>query len=423
MSAAATPAAATSEASDPAAAAGGGPVLLGLAAAGLLAPVGLAAWAYAALSAPASSPGPAPTPVAAVEERPAAPAVAAADLAAALAADGMVKLPGGPFVRGTDDPPRLHGDESPARTLTLSPFWMDRHEVTNAEFARFVGATGYVTTAERPITRDDLAGQVPAAVLATIPDEGLPPGSVCFNEGFDRRVAAGIPENPNLVVAAGVWNIEPGADWRHPTGPGSDIAEKMDHPVVHVSHDDAVAYCRWAGKNLPTEAQWEYAARSGGEAGSDAPPGREHPWGDAKTPGGEHRGNIYQGRFPYEDSGADGFTGTAPVGSFAPNPLGLHDLGGNVWEWCRDWYRPDYYESCPAADPPGPTSSFDPNEPHLPKRVQRGGSFLCSDTYCTGYRSASRMKGDPATGSFHCGFRCVVEDPAAWASAPARTAK
>ena len=338
---------------------------------------------------------------------PTAPAVRPAD----PTADGMVAVPGGAFRMGTDDPPRLHTDESPAREVTLSPFWIDATEVTNDEFAAFVAATGYVTAAEKPITRDDLRGQVPDAFLAQIPDGGLEPGSVCLSADFDRRTAAYIGQNPNLVVAAGVWKMQDGANWRRPEGPGSSIEGRGDHPVVHVSWDDAAAYAKWAGKKLPTEAQWEYAARGGAA-------GREYPWGNDLVPGGKHRANVYQGRFPFEDSEADGYGRTAPVRAFPPNEWGLYAVSGNVWEWCRDWYRHDYYATAPDADPPGPADSFDPNEPNLPKRVQRGGSFLCSDNYCTGYRLASRMKGDPGTGSFHCGFRCVVEDVEEWESAP-----
>ncbi|MFH5804945.1 formylglycine-generating enzyme family protein [Alienimonas sp. DA493] len=383
-----------------------------------------AAEPVAALTAQQEVAPPAPAEPTAETADPIAAAEAAADeprvAPESPAGDGMVAIPGGSFRMGTVDPPRLHGDESPVREVTLSPFWMDETEVTNDEFAAFVAATGYVTAAEKPITREDLEGMVPDEFLANIPEEGLEPGSVCLSPTFDRRMAAYIGENPNLVVQAGVWQMQDGANWRHPEGPGSDLVGKGDHPVVHVSWDDAVAYAKWAGKKLPTEAQWEYAARAGHE-------GREYPWGNVLLPEGEdgrteHRANIYQGKFPFEDSGADGYTRSSPVKAFPPNDWGLYALSGNVWEWCRDWYRPDYYATGPDVDPPGPADSFDPNEPNLPKRVQRGGSFLCSDNYCTGYRVASRMKGDPGTGSFHCGFRCVVEDVDAWKNAPRWTA-
>ncbi len=326
--------------------------------------------------------------------------------------DGMAAIPGGSFRMGTENPPRLHKDESPVREVTLSPFWMDETEVTNDQFSQFVAATGYVTAAEKPMRREDLAGMVSEEFLAGIPDEGLEPGSICLSPTFDPRMALRIGQDPNLVVTAGVWTIADGANWRHPEGPDSSIEGQGDRPVVHVCWDDAVAYADWAGKKLPTEAQWEYAARAGTA-------GQEYPWGDVLVPAGEdgaedHRANVYQGRFPFEDSGADGFVGASPVKAFPPNAWGLYSMSGNVWEWCRDWYRPDYYQTGPDVNPPGPGSSFDPNEPHLEKRVQRGGSFLCSDNYCTGYRVASRMKGEPGTGSFHCGFRCVVENADTW---------
>ena len=305
---------------------------------------------------------------------------------------------------GTADPPRLHSDESPVREVTLSPFWIDATEVTNDQFAAFVAATGYVTAAEKPITREDLRGQVPDAFLAQIPDGGLEPGSVCLSADFDRRAAAYIGQNPNLVVAAGVWKMQDGANWRRPEGPGSSIEGKGDHPVVHVSWNDAAAYATWAGKNTADRGAVGVRRPRRGERGGTTPGANE------LVPDGTHRANVYQGRFPFEDSEADGYGRTAPVRAFPPNDWGLYAVSGNVWEWCRDWYRHDYYATAPDADPPGPADSFDPNEPNLPKRVQRGGSFLCSDNYCTGYRLASRMKGDPGTGSFHCGFRCVVED-------------
>ncbi len=194
-----------------------------------------------------------------------------------------------------------------------------------------------------------------------------------------------------------------GANWKHPEGPESNIDDRRstDHPVVHVSWLDVEQYCRWAGKKLPTEAQWEYAARGGKRD-------LVYPWGNDRNPQGKWLNNIWQGEFPVTNTGADGFEKTSPVGSFPANGYGLFDMSGNVWEWCADFYQPDYYGSSPKANPPGPDHSFDPRKPGIIKRVQRGGSFMCSEQYCVGYRVAARMKGEQDTGAFHTGFRCVV---------------
>jgi formylglycine-generating enzyme required for sulfatase activity len=312
---------------------------------------------------------------------------------------GMVWIPGGTFVMGDE-----HGqpDEVPAHEVTLDGFWMDRTEVTNAQFQAFVDATGYVTVAERTPQREDFRGQVPD--VAAIPAENLVAGSICFNEKFDRRSLT--KDHPLWPYQ--VWSYVKGANWRHPEGPGSNVEGRLQHPVVHVAWDDAVAYGKWAGKRLPTEAEWEYAAR-GGLAGA------VYPWGNELDRSGKWLLNIWQGEFPETNEVRDGFKGTAAVGSFPANGYGLFDMSGNVWEWCHDLYRPDYYRYSPQRNPPGPNDSFDPLEPGYVKRVQRGGSFLCSDNYCRGYRVAARMKGTPDSGTFHAGFRCV--------RSPADTAK
>jgi formylglycine-generating enzyme required for sulfatase activity len=314
---------------------------------------------------------------------PAAPAEAPA---------GMAWIPGGTFRMGSDEGMR---DEAPAHDVALDGFWIDKTEVTNAQFQKFVDATGFQTVAERKPKREDFIGQVPD--ISTIPEENLVAGSLCLNENFDRRAL----KRDHPLWPYQVWHYVKGANWKHPEGPESSIADRMHHPVTQVSWDDCVAYCKWAGKSLPTEAEWEYAARGG-------TPGQAYPWGSELRPGGQWMANIWQGKFPDANEVLDGYKTTAPVGSFAPNGYGLFDMSGNVWEWCSDYFRDDYYAKSPNRNPFGPPDSRDPNEPGLVKRVQRGGSFLCSDNYCIGYRVAARMKGTPDSGTYHCGFRCVV---------------
>ena len=304
---------------------------------------------------------------------------------------GMVWIPPGTFTMGALD---SFADEFPPHEVTLDGFWMDSTEVTNRQFQAFVEATGYVTMAEQPPKLRSLQPDSELANRQILPEFNQP-GSIC---SLQLRSRADVDPGKG---AYSWWQYVPGANWRHPEGPESTIADRMDHPVVHISWLDAQEYCRWAGKELPTEAQWEYAARG-------ARSGQTYPWGNERNPDGRWMTNIWQGEFPIEDTGDDGYRRTAPVASFAANAYGLHDMSGNVWEWCRDYYQPEYYSESPAQNPPGPSSSFDPQEPGIIKRVQRGGSFMCSDQYCIGYRTTARMKGEEDTGAFHTGFRCVV---------------
>jgi formylglycine-generating enzyme required for sulfatase activity len=299
----------------------------------------------------------------------------------AVSTNGMIWLRGGTFSMGAENGAP---DEMPVHQVTVNGFWMDRTEVVNEQFAKFVEATGYVTVAERaPSVKDfpdaDPKMLVPGALVFTAPGEAV---------SLDNELAW--------------WRYVPGANWRHPQGPDSTIVGRDKFPVVQVAWDDAVAYARWAGKRLPMEAEWEYAARGGLER-------QTYAWGSEKNPHGQWRANIWQGHFPNQNSSDDGFAGSAPVASFPPNGYGLYDMSGNVWEWCADWYRPDYYAQSPAQNPPGPNDSFDPHEPGAQKRVQRGGSYLCSDVYCTGYRVSARMKCTPDTGLSNTGFRCVMD--------------
>jgi formylglycine-generating enzyme required for sulfatase activity len=277
-------------------------------------------------------------------------------------------------------------DARPIHRVYVDAFWMDRDEVTNAQYAEFAKATGYVTVAERTPT----AQEFPDA-----PPENLVAGSVVF-----APPAEAVPLDNHYRW----WSYVKGANWRHPEGPKSGIDGRESFPVVHVAFEDAEAYARWAGKRLPTEAEWEFAARGGR-------PGALYAWGDALQPEGRWLANVWQGRFPLNDTHEDGFAGIAPTGQFPPNGYGLRDMAGNVWEWCSDWYRPNTYAADAAngivRNPQGPPNSFDPSEPGPAKRVHRGGSYLCTDQYCTRYMIGTRGKGEVATGSNHLGFRCV----------------
>ena len=273
-----------------------------------------------------------------------------------------------------DDAPET-GDQRPRHRVGITGFWMDECEVTNARFAEFAKATGFVTEAEKPSVKE------------------IPAGSIVFSP----------PAGPvELRDMRQWWKFSLGANWRHPEGPGSNLDGRMNHPVVHVCWNDAAAYAKWAGKRLPTEAEWEFAARGGLKS-------NEFTWGSEMHPDGKQMANTWQGDFPSKNTAEDGYEGTAPVGSFPANGYGLRDMAGNVWEWCADRYHPEYYEESPERNPVGPAKSFDPNEPDVDKRVQRGGSFLCSDQYCRRFRPAGRGKGDPLSAASHIGFRCVKD--------------
>lgn len=299
---------------------------------------------------------------------------------------GMVWVPGGVFLRGSANPKMR--DAQPMHQVAVDGFWMDQSAVTNEQFAHFIGATGYVTVAERTPQAKD---------FPNAPLEKLVAGGVVFTP----------PHGPVLLDNhLRWWSYVKGANWRHPEGPASDLQGRGNHPAVQIAWQDAVVYARWAGKRLPTEAEFEFAARGGLE-------GKTYAWGDDFKPRGQWMVNIWQGRFPYENSEEDGYRGTAPVGSFSANGYGLYDMAGNVWQWCADWYRPDYYRTLaagpqPARNPQGPDESYDPREPNTAKRVMRGGSYLCTDQYCTAYEVGARGKGEPDSGTSHVGFRCVL---------------
>jgi formylglycine-generating enzyme required for sulfatase activity len=300
----------------------------------------------------------------------------------------LVEVPGGSFRMGSTS---FYPEEAPIHTVGVSAFAIERHPVTNIQFAEFVDDTGYVTVAEQELDPAAYPGANPADLV---------PGALVF------RPTSGPVD---LRDWRQWWEWRPGACWRHPFGPDSGVDDRPDHPVVQVAYPDAAAYARWAGRRLPTEAEWEYAARAGSTSA--------YSWGDDPTPGGRLMANTWQGRFPYRNDGALGWTGTSPVGTFPPNGYGLVDMIGNVWEWTTDWYSarhpPNGHGCCAAINPRGGKreESFDPREAlKIPRKVMKGGSFLCAPNYCRRYRPAARMAQTIDTATCHLGFRCVIRE-------------
>jgi formylglycine-generating enzyme len=313
---------------------------------------------------------------------------------------GMMWVPGGEFIMGSNHP-LAEMNERPAHRVRVDGFWMDRTPVTNAQFAAFVRATRYVTTAEIAPDWQTLRVQLPPGTPQPSSDKLVPGGMVFV--GADHTV--------DLSDSTQWWRYVPGADWRHPQGPGSSIQGKDDHPVVQVSYEDALAYAHWAGKRLPTEAEWEFAARGGLEQAT-------YSWGNELAPQGLKMANVWDGSaqpFPVVGPGAGDSHGTSAACAFPPNGFGLCDMAGNVWQWVADWYRADAFakiaQDPELSNPRGPEKSYDPDEPGVPtdapKRVIRGGSFLCSESYCVSYRPSARRGGDPSTSMSHLGFRLI----------------
>lgn len=305
------------------------------------------------------------------------------------APEGMAWIPARTFRMGSD---HHYPEEAPAHRVAVDGFWIDIAPVTNAEFARFVAATGHVTYAEIAPKAEDYPGALPDMLVPASVVFVPPQGRVDLHDHFQW------------------WQFLAGADWRHPQGPGSSIQGKADHPVVHVAARDVEAYATWAGKALPTEAEWELAARGGLDD-------QEYAWGDEFAPGGVNLANTWQGEFPWQNSATDGWLGTSPVGAYPPNGYGLLDMIGNTWEWTADWYRPrhpaDVAKACCIPENPrgGPEdASFDPAQAQLriPRRVMKGGSHLCAPNYCRRYRPAARMAQPVDTSTSHLGFRCVL---------------
>jgi sulfatase modifying factor 1 len=350
--------------------------------------------ASAAIALPGVNSHPAPAPEAPPKNANFLPTIANAAPVPGSAPRGMVWITGGEFSMGAQDPPEMNEvgmqatrDSRPIHRVYVDGFFMDKTDVTNAQFAEFVKATGYITVAERTPRAEDFPGAPPENLVAGGVVFSPPDHAVVLNDHFQW------------------WGYVKGANWRHPTGPKSSVKGRESYPVVQVAYEDAEAYAKWAHKRLPTEAEWEFAAR-GGLAG------KPFVWGDEFRPNRKWMANTYQGHFPNKDSGNDGFVGLAPVAQYAPNGYGLYDMAGNVWQWTSDWYRPDYYYQLVQAggvarNPKGPDSPFDPGEPSEKKKAHRGGSFLCTDQYCSRYMVGTRGKGEVSTGTNHLGFRGV----------------
>jgi len=301
---------------------------------------------------------------------------------------GMIEIPRGRFRMGSD---RAYPEEAPAHQVAVAGFWIDPHPVTNDQFAAFVAATGHLSFAEIAPRAEDYPGALPDMLYA---------GSLVF-----KKTARPV----DTADWSQWWSFRAGSDWRHPYGPDSSLAGLGHHPVVHVTLADAEAFASWAGKELPTEAEWEYAARGGLD-------GATYAWGEVFRPGGRHMANTWQGRFPAENSKEDGWEATSPVGTFPANGYGLYDMIGNVWEWTQDWFAPRHEADaakacCVPQNPRGPAAgTLDPHAP-IPQKVLKGGSFLCAPSYCQRYRPAARHAEAIDTSTCHIGFRCVVRTP------------
>ncbi len=307
--------------------------------------------------------------------------------------DGMVLIPGGTLNMGGDNA-QADANEYPKHQVMVDDFWMDQTEVTNRQFKTFVEETNYVTVAERPILWEEIKKDLPPGTPRP-PDSLLQPGALVF-------VPTSQPVSLNNPALWWHWTI--GANWRHPEGLSSGIESKMEHPVVQVAWEDAMAYAKWAGKRLPTEVEWEWASRGGLRD-------EIYPWGNEDVNTGKPKANFWQGMFPYENKLNDGHFSTSPVKSYSPNGYGLYDMAGNVWEWCYDWFDYNYYKDKTArkSNTQGPEKGYNPHMPYQQEKIIRGGSFLCNDDYCSGYRNSRRMGSSMDTGLNHTGFRCVLK--------------